>query len=176
MKKVTILTVLSLLISLVTYHVSYASQDQSKLDCMKKVELNMAQFQHEVMEEVFTSFDIPFEMKHRINHITFHDLSKFQYLHPEQEKDIESLTPFLTGTSIGEKRVYFLGGDPNLGTIFFKDLEGNNHMKTIKRADNGWIEISNKVTDGTKMEYKKLKCEEEYHIQQFLNDLFKKKD
>jgi hypothetical protein len=177
MKKLTLfVSILFISICLIGSEAVAATEEQLKVECMKKVQLNMAQFHHEVMEDVFTSFNIPFGMKHRLYHITFHDLAKFRFLHPEQEKDIESLTPFLTGTSIGEKRVYFLEDNLTKGSVLFKDLEGNNHMITVKRTEDGWVEESKTISKGSKMHYMKLKCEEEYHIQQFFNDLFQGKN
>ncbi|MBM6618990.1 hypothetical protein [Bacillus suaedaesalsae] len=169
------LTVLSLFMSLLFVNSSaFASTDLSKQECTRKVELKMAEFQHQVMEDVFASYNEHYDLTHRLEAVSFHDLSKFKRLHTEKEPDIESLTPFFTGASIGEKKLFL--NEANRATMFFKDLEGNNHRLTLKKSKSGWEQLNEEVKAGTKMEYKKLKCEEEHQMQQFLNGLFKRKE
>jgi hypothetical protein len=175
MKKITIVTlIVVILVFPISYNAIGATIEQPKLECIRKVELKMAEFQDQVLEDVFTSFDLPFDLNKRTYYITFHDLTKFRLLHPQKESDIESLTPFLTGASIGEKRVYFLENNPHKSVVLFKDINGNNHKVSLKRTEDGWIKVNQQVSEGQEMQYKKLKCEEEYHLQQFFNDLFKK--
>lgn len=166
------LTAFSLFISfLLVSSLVFASTDSAKEDCFRKVELHMSEFQHEVMEDVFASYNEPYELNDRLEGVSFHYLSKFKRLHVEKEADIESLTSIFTGASIGEKKLYMK--DVDRATLFFKDIDGNNHRLTLKRGNNGWEQLNEEVKKGKKIHYTKLKCEEEHQMHQFLNGLFK---
>ncbi|KAA0548720.1 hypothetical protein FZW96_06550 [Bacillus sp. BGMRC 2118] len=165
------LTILALFISTLLIHTSVlANTNTSTLDCTRKVELKMNEFQLQVMEDVFASYNKTYDLSHRLEAISFHDLAKFKQLHSENEQDIESLTPYFTGTSIGEKSL--IVEKENQATLFYKDLDGHNHRLTLKKGANGWEKLNEEVKAGAKMEYKKLKCEEEHQMKQFLNGLF----
>lgn len=172
-KLITTLVLGVLFFSISIAHVG-AEQPRISTKCMEQFKSNYFLFTDKLFEDIFQSFpEIHSQINvNKVKFFTLDDLFKAQLLTGKNDEQLNSLIKFFEGGSKGDRRMYFLNGDPNNAYILFRDTTEQNVMIKIKRNEQEWVEVEKRAVKGKEIELERPRCLDEYFIQRWFYEIF----
>lgn len=174
MKKVVLLSICILVMTL-PIHVKPSlagKNEQIEEECKRKIKETREEYSRLVTNDVLHSFDL-FNNEDMENYIYFtaRDLWKNQFLVGNNEM-FNSLKKLMAGSYRGEKRLYFIERNPNIGYILFRNVDNQNVMVKVHRGENEWVEVEKKIKKGKQFAMEEIKCGDQHFMQKMFDNLY----
>ncbi|MDQ0888760.1 hypothetical protein QFZ81_003848 [Paenibacillus sp. V4I9] len=155
MRKTFIIFILSLIMATTASNVIVYAEPQEKKETNYLPDVDLGfdvkdpNFKQKVIEDVIASFSkdlAPLVNKHNVAEYTLNDLHKATIAIGKRDTHLESLISLFIGTSYGERRLYIISGQPTtfkyknsfIGYFLYKEVDGTNVLKIIRRGEKVW--------------------------------------